>query len=220
MFKRGLALVLVLGVASIANAGATFQVDILTAPNAPDGVNYLGGTTVDFGVNVAADQPIELRLLTLDFAGSDPALTFVGPDVFNIGNPGSDGIMEFEFDFSSLFGAFLYGQFPNYMQPNATYTGLQPQAGFILATGPGGLPVGTGAVQLPAADGSYTLDALNANGGGDGAKIQFDFTNTVTWTAGNGDITGNSPVLTVVPEPATLALIGLGGIAALRRRKK
>ena len=66
-----------------------------------------------------------------------------------------------------------------------------------------------------------------------GVKFQNDtfehtFTNVGTWEYycalhgfdnGNGTATGMSGVVTVVPEPATFAALGLGGLALLRRRR-
>lgn len=208
MFKRGFALALVLGFASIVNASATLDVGILTAENAPGG--YLPGTVVDFDVTLATSTPLEVRILDLDFTGSDPALTFLGPDNFNVGTPGSDGVPEFVFDFSSITHPSFYSQFPNYAQPNITFTVLSPVPGYILQVDGTGLVVGTGQVALPTAPGDYGLSAAGA-----GAFLAFDFINPTIWTP-----TGNSLLLTVVPEPGTLVLVGLGGIAVLRRRKK
>ena len=77
----------------------------------------------------------------------------------------------------------------------------------------------------------YMIDALNA-GTDDplnlSAQIHFGFGGAdpiTAWAAGPGHptatglITGDPLSLTVVPEPATLTLLALGGIAALRRRQ-
>ncbi len=206
-------------IASAAHAGAILQVDLLTPPTYPSGA-YDPGQIVDFGVSISTDPPewIQIRLMTLDFRASSPELTFVGPDNYNIGAPGQDGIPEFVFDFSTILGDWGYVKFPNYAVPNVTYTGLD----LPLLTIPsnGSLLLGWGQAQLPEVVGTYTLDALNAAGATGGTKLQFDFSNTVTWTAGTGEITGNSPQLVVVPEPATVGLLAVGAVMCVRRQRR
>ncbi len=214
---------IVLGIASSARAGAVFELDVLTPPPHPNGA-YDPGQIVDFSVSASTDLPDDvhdIRLITLDFQASSPELTFVGPDDCNIGAPGQDGIPEFVFDFSTIETGAFYGRFPNFMRPNITMTGLLPPAPGFLLTIPsnGSLLLGTGQVQLPEVVGTYTLDALNPAGANGGAKLQFDFSNVVTWTAGNGEITGNSPLLVVVPEPTSAALC-IAGIALMLRTRR
>ena len=72
---------------------------------------------------------------------------------------------------------------------------------------------------------SYALDLLNANAPDDnwGAGLEFDFANPIKWSVVNGNIRyseGAGPAeFTVVAEPATLVLLGLGGLIAIRRHK-
>ena len=75
-----------------------------------------------------------------------------------------------------------------------------------------------------AADGDLTILATNwdqsgktheeGDANGDGNVDDLDLTALATeWPAGDLDIS-------VVPEPATLSLLVLGGLAALRRRRR
>ncbi len=219
-------LFIALCIASTARAGAVLQVDIYTPPDTP-GMMYSPGRIVDFGVSIYSDPPqqIELRLLTLDFQASSPELTFVGPDNFAIGLPGSDGIPEFVFDYSTITFDPVYAKFPNYPQPNITYTLLGPIPGFMLVIPESGsLFLGTGQVQLPSSVTTptyITLDALNAdsNGPHNSTRLDFGFVDRTTWFANEGDITGNSPGMLIAPTPSALALIASGAVLALRRRR-
>ena len=65
-------------------------------------------------------------------------------------------------------------------------------------------------------DGIYTLSGINTNGiqlsfrwGGGAGRDPYDHTYWVNWTTSS-----------VAPEPATISLMGLGGLALLRRRKR
>jgi hypothetical protein len=218
MLKRGLTLCLVLGVASIANAGALLEIDLVPSANAANPVGwYDPGETVDFSVFMSTDRgvPTQARLITIGFHDTDPALTFVGT--------------EFGWDWSTLASNALYSKFLEYPRVNVTYQSTDPIAGFILEIpADGALLLGGGQVIAPMADGAYALDVLNVGGfepggGGGGnlnqtARLDFDFDNPTTWTAYTGEITGQ-PGMINVPEPATLALLALGGVAVLRRRR-
>ena len=239
MFTRGLvAVCLVFAMVSVVQADAVVTLTALTPWNAPNG--YIGGTVVDFQVDVTQDTPtdIPLRLMQLDFAASHSALTFLGPDDWPTGPPIGDGTPEFTFDFSSTPSSeFFYEQFPNYPKSNIAFPLSAPNPFMLVipAAGTGVYPVGTGQVQLPAEQATkmtYMLDALNA-GDADpanrGATVNFGFGGAdpiTTWAAtfprhpvATGAVTGSALALTVVPEPATLALLALGGVAVLRRRR-
>ena len=215
MLKRGLTLCLVLGVASIANAGAVLDIQLDTPENGPGG--YLPGTTVDFSVFMSTDaqMDIQARLITIGFHVTDPALTFVGT--------------EFDWDWSTLTSNALYAKYLEYPRVAISYQSQDPLEGFLLVIPQGGaLRLGGGQVVAPGALGMYMLDGLNELGldydGYPGnpnhcARLDFDFVNPTAWTAINGDVTGGRTPVNVVPEPATLALLALGGVAVLRRRR-
>ena len=215
MFRRGLVLCVVLGVASVANAGAVL--DIVAEPSAnpalPAGV-YDEGEMVNFAVGISQDtgSVIQARLLSIAFQNTDIDLTLVGD--------------AFAWDFSTLASNALYSQFLDYPVPNVTYTSTSPVAGFILEIpADATLLLGGGTVMMPSGPGAlgntYFLDALNPGEANPNltARLDFDFDNPTTWTGFSGDITGGRVGLTVIPEPATLALLALGGVAALRRRR-
>ncbi len=215
------ALFIVLSIASTAHASAVLQVDLLTPPPHPNGA-YDPGQVIDFSVAVSTDRdvPTEVREVFLGFRASSPELTLLGPDNYDGALPQPDGIPEFVFDFSTLLAPYAIAQFPNYPYPWHAYTLLARCPGFFLVIpADGSLLLGTGQVQLPEAVGTYTLDALNTEGPNGGAKIVSDFTSTTTWTAGDGQITGNSPQLVVVPEPSVTTLLITGVAMVLHRRR-
>lgn len=211
MFRRGLALCAVLGFASVVNAGAV--VSLAPTNNGP----YLGGEQFTVNVNVTADQSIQPRLLGFDFSASNPAITLIGPD-----GPDLDTTQEFVFDLSTLAASALYSQFPNFPKPQVVYQSTSPVPGFILQLNSGQeFHAGSLTIKLPTAPGTYLLDAMNATDQdpNNGARIDFDFANRTTLSANNGLLTGGQREFVVIPEPATLILLGLGGVAAAMRRR-
>ena len=74
-------------------------------------------------------------------------------------------------------------------------------------------------VGLPDAGGIYLLDAMNPTAGdiNTGARVDYDFLNPTILHALNGNLAGGQVGLTVIPEPATLGLLLLGGLVLIKR---
>ncbi len=108
---------------------------------------------------------------------------------------------------------------------NATYTGLTSNAARQIALTTTDKVVGVLQITMPDVNGTYLLDVLNAQATGEaGSKFQYGFGTgtdpTVNFSAAAGTVTGGQARFNVVPEPATLAMLGLGGLAAAFRRRR
>lgn len=266
MFRRGLALCVVLGFASVANAAAVLELQMTDMGTVDADGNRVGYVDLTGPVNpgeqfmvhawLTVDAALTSGVRGLQFDFSGPATTvpygWLGVDA-DTNNQPIDTIPNFWFDYRDTYFA---GRFPPqgevYVDPfgyfkttgeytdfsnvfdavgdpfavNTTFGGSSETSNmFVFAAG---VPYHAGAmvvsVPLGAEWGDYTLDLLNntAQDINSGAVIQFDFDNPTDWGAFNGMITyaqGAGPATFTVPEPATLLLLGLGGVAALRRRR-
>jgi hypothetical protein len=245
MGRAYLACYLLFTATSVAHAGIVVELLPDMAPPNADGT-YNGGEALQVDVRLISDTAVEVRLLQFDHTASSPAL-ILGVDINN-GQPvyaptpehPFDGVPNFLFDYSSLSDPTVYTDFSNLQAgvdrrpwPASTvHTDLSGTAGDLL-TLEAGLPFHAGAmpVTLPTLPDTYVLDLLN-EGVTDlnlGALVVFggpDGTPTTTWSSaadGMVEITyalGGGPALfTVIPEPATLFLLSIGGLGVLSRRR-
>ncbi len=210
MLKHSVSLVCVLAVASIANAAVTVNV---VPTGGADANNLMPGQSFSADLMVSQDTGVarNLRDVRFDFSTTDGAI----------------GLSNFQWDTSTLASnalLFLDSALP---VPSGSFTGLSELAGFQLnLPASGDARLGTIDVTAPNAPGTYNLNAITASDdtnpnlgglfswgfGGAGDAFTENFAN-------NGDVVGGSLNL-IVPEPATIAFLGLGGLALIRRRRK
>ncbi|UCE60183.1 MAG: PEP-CTERM sorting domain-containing protein [Phycisphaerales bacterium] len=208
MLKRLIAVGLLLAFAPVANAGL---IDLELVPDIAG--PYTGGeyVTVDVLAHDTGVGAVHFRRLALDFSQRDPAL---------VTDP------NFTFDFTDAGMGALYGSFPAMDFPSAGFSGVMEMPDFMKSMPADGMiRVGSIGVTVPMAIGDYILDAatVDPNGAGDprnwGARFDYSFTAPTEVWAGDGGVTGGKLTMTVIPEPATLALLAIGGVAVLRRRR-
>ena len=199
--KKLLVLMLVLGLASAANA-ATVDL-VVTVGGSPYGGELLAvGTVVKVEVvQSATDTANGGGKLTVDFVGANPTITDTTPvAVFDPGPP----MTMYGWNWLMNSGVAMLGSGP--------YTAWKGAAANVGVGTPG-----IGAI----------MDPMNATMYSNTVEFTFDTTvsTILSWgsatdwhTTGGSIILGPSVPINVVPEPMTVALLGLGGLF-LRRRK-
>jgi len=184
---------------------------------------YSGGETFDVGLWLSQDSggsDIYLRGIRFDFNASDPAIA----------------LNSFAWNTSSTYFCQELGlceqipfiaEFPRLDDAdravvNLVYLGGQQRyLDQVILPEIGALLVGHLRISLPVVTGQYDLDAMNAetaDGTNVGAGVDFGFEHRTIWIPDNG-LSGGQYTFVVVPEPATLMLLGLGGVAATMRRR-
>ena len=217
--RRGLVCLMVLAFASVAAAD---HVNIVLEATPPaDGPCYQIGEEVGITVSIESFWSTTEYMRQVAFSShgmEEPCVSgFVGDVAFD----GAD----------IPFGGFGYNQFPSWPSPAlvTTATSGGPQH---ISVVPGGvyevahftyvIPEGCGPDECPdpACPGACTLDIINT--GTEipdlGGRMTLGFDPSYDLTVPNGMITGGTITLCCIPEPASLALLGLGMLAVLRRR--
>jgi hypothetical protein len=245
MFRRGLALCAVLGFVSVANAGIAVN---LTPTNAgPYDINNpasLGPFTVNIDISQSPAGSREgIRLVRFDLADTNPAITL--PTLITWRYTGVTGIPAnaAHAEFRELPRADTVYQPNNYPNKNANDPdffddGIDPEDpnddnrpwnfNMLVLPASGNYRVASLLnVRLPAVPGEYLLDVMNSDSVGDvnsGAQVTYGFgidpnDPRLDLRANEGALSGGQLRFIVIPEPATLILLGLGGVAAAMRRR-
>ena len=200
---------LVLLLVTCALHAAEVTVELEATPPAGGGEFYQPGevVTVDVWYRNHTDLELRLRMLrfsTLGMAAAELA-GFVG---------------DLEYDLTSL-GEYTwyYETYPSWPQPSAVYANPCDPPFLMLTLPPlGEFHVGTFVYAL--SDHDVLLDIINT-GGTDPeltGRILANFDPPVDLNVGNGKLGDGTLLLRVIPEPASLVLLGIGCMLARRRR--
>ena len=219
MAKQGLVLCLMAAVASSAFAGA--EIDLRPTPPVPPG-GYLPDTLVNidvFFVDTGNPQgDISFRGIQLDFTDTTGTLTYPGED----GIPGNDD----DDKFTWWRGKYDVGAiFPDLPTPAWLFPATHGVPEFQI-TMPDDGEVWIGEINVNVGADGGILDVMNGDEPdvnlGAWARFGWGFEDdpVVTWRAYTGELTGGQLHLPTIPEPGTMILLGVGGMAFLRRRTR
>lgn len=228
MLKRGLTSVMTMAMASAAFADVGVEL-VVTPGSGP----FNPGESVLVDMWVTSSESLLLRGTQIDWRASSPELNLGSNFLFDYSSIG--GVNRAATDGYADFSALAQGD-PAGPWPAATIWAATKESPGMLEM-LAGVPfhLGSMTVTLPTVPGEYTLDLLNLANTHDtnfGAVIDFGFGGLgdpiTKWASAaegvgvDGPITYETGPLTliVIPEPATLILLGLGGLAVLRHRRK
>jgi len=191
--KSGIAIAAVAGLAAVASAQGTKGIVELTASSTSVAV----GDVVTIGVVVDDISPSGVLAFDLMVTSADAGFTVLGAPTFN----------------AAVFGA----------SGAALANGATGLGGSTDILGPGfeaplnGLTVYTFQIMITAAF-SGEIVFNSADGTGPNAAMQYAITGGIVLLPGAYD-TINHGTLRLVPAPSGMALLGLGGLVAARRRR-
>ena len=217
MVRRGLAVVialsLVLGVATVANAqgGADISFTLDSAGPYPTGQAIHAEIFATLTEAPANDQNVWFRGMQMDYQMSSDVTLPLAMDWHLAAQP-------------------LYAAFPELPIPAAVYTSTVPVEAFMIRLDDIGVAVSLGTIDINASDAEGVLGILDwANGTSadpnEGFNLNFGFgvdpLDPITnWRFNTGELGGAQfAEIPTVPEPATLALLVIGAVAGLRRRR-
>lgn len=244
MLRRAFSLCAVLGLVSTANAGVVVTLmpnggtfDLNNPGSLTFTVDVLARLTDPTVAPVPGAPAARLRLAQFDIGASSPEIV-INPVTMHTGLETGIDITFWDFSTTSncttspeLCGDnnFIDGSISADDILNATYIGQTTSGPRQLSLTTADKRLGQLEITLPAVEGTYILDVLNETAPGDaGAAFVYGFGTptdpTVTNEADSSvpalDVTGGRATFTVIPEPATLAMLGLGGLAAAFRRRR
>ena len=199
--KTSIALVAVAGFAAAASAGQNFSLSIAGAPATVDST---GGATIT--VDIIGDSDFGTHMLGGSFAmtsgsGMVSGMTWAAASwsAFN-----TDGGYAGNGDYNAV----IFGQL--------VIPGVPP---FDVPAAGSELGSAIGSFQIVIADGSFgTLD-LSLEGQSPFTLQVLDLIGGGTADSSGGSLTLNGASINVVPAPSAMALLGLGGLVAGRRRR-
>jgi len=252
MFRSVSALCLVLGAASVANAGAVIDL----VPRDPDNILTPGQVvTMDIFLTQDPAGPRRgLRLVQFDFTDTASSLVLENRITFNASLVTNGFVRYFQdrdhaavppSDSRTVSLAYVGTNYPNENKNDPDFEmpddDLHAWHRFmVVLPETNQIRIGDIDVTMPLTLGTYAFDVVNADDPdtNKGAALSFGFglnpSDPVTlWRAFDGRGTGGSDIMggfgvfrpvganfEYIPEPATLALLAVGGIATAFRRRR